>query len=231
MDAVKLILDFLFGGFIRVAHYVSTWRVHAADAGFQAGTGTMIWISLLMAILCGSACAAMTIAEIRQRNRAVHFLLGLLLPVGYPIAIYQTMPMPVDKKKEEEEEEEERQRQHGMAEPGAIPESELKTYRKMKEVEENLGSFKGPFDQRFFEYMSRDEAGRPQGPFILEIDEEGRILEVATIVSALPSVVAVETGEGDNAKTLRVPYDKIKSFNTKEAWLEEAMGDDDDDED
>jgi hypothetical protein len=231
MDAIKLILDFLFGGFIRLEHYISTWWEHATAAGFSPSIGSMVFISIVMAILCASGFAAMTIAELRQRSRPLHFALGLALPIAYPIFIHYTMPIPAEKVREKEEEEESRQEHLGEPAGDAIPDSELKTYKKMKEIEEDIGSFKGPFDQRFFEYMSRDEAGRPQGPFILEMTEGGRILEINSIVSALPAVVAVETGEGENAKTLRIPYDKIKSFNTKEAWLEEAMGEDLDEDD
>ena len=217
MDVVKFILDVFLGSAIRTFRYFATWWDHATSAGFDPSVGSMIFITIVVALFLGSGFVAMTIAELNLRSRPLHFILGVLAPVAYPIFIHTSMSKPKQASTREEEE----PQATAMADEEEVPDSALKTFKKAKD-EDYDGIYKGPFEQRFFEYISRDEQGHQKGPFILELADDGRILEISAISAAFSNAVALVTGDENNSRTIRLPYDKIKSFCTKKAWLEDA---------
>ncbi len=222
MDVVGFIFQLFFGTAISSVRYFTTWWDHATAAGFHPSVGSMIFTTIVVSLFLGSGFVAMTIAELNFRSRPLHFALGVVLPIAYPIFIHTSMTKAVpDSDDDEEEEEEEEAQPAAVADKEELPDSALKTFKKAQEEDYN-GIYHGPFEQRFFEYMSRDEQGNQKGPFILELVDDGRILEISAISAAFSNAVALITGDDNNSRTIRLPYSKIKSFCTKKAWLEEA---------
>ncbi len=215
MEVFNLIWDFLFGTFIRIINYMESWFANATEAGFNPSAGTMITISIFILIFCGSGMTAMTFAEIKNRNRWLHGILGLMVPIVYPVILYFAIPKAGVEKKSEEEEKPE------TAEPDVIPDSDLKAYTGGQGDGTGIHPSSGQYDQNYFSKISKDEKGNFQGPFILELDDN-QILEIECIVEALTPAVAVQIGQGDEGRTIRLPYNRIKGCKTKRRWLAEA---------
>jgi len=219
MEVFSLIWDFLFGTFIRIYHYLTTWYAHASEAGFEISKGSLIWYGFWAVLMCSSSMVAMTIAEVKFRSRLAHGILGFICPVISPVVLHFVMPTLA--KQEEKQEDEE---QHEAAKT-AVPESGLKTYRKADGTE--VIPDVDVMDQEYFSRISKDEAGNLRGPFILELDD-GQILEIEHVLEALAPAVAVQMGSGDEARKIRLPYTKIMGCRTKEQWLVDMESDEDD---
>ena len=223
MEVFSLIWDFLFGTFIRINHYLETWYQNAAESGFVISKGSLIMTTLLVILLCGSAMVAMTIAEIKFRNRLLHGGLGFICPVIYPVLLYFVIPSGVAKTAEKNKEPEKAK----IKVEDALPESELKAFSKKHNDQEDSLPAGEALDQAYFTLIAKDETGNLRGPFILELDDD-QILEIECIIDALAPAVAVQIGKDDKARTIRLPYSKIKSCMTKSDWLAEADDPDDD---
>jgi len=227
MEVFSLIWDFLFGTFIRINHYLETWYQNAAESGFVISKGSLITTTFWVILLCGSAMTAMTIAEIKFRNRLLHGALGFICPVIYPVLLYFVIPSGVAKKADKDKDEKSRK----IAFEDAVPDSDLKAFSKTPEDDANAIPTGDVLDQAYFTRIAKDETGNLRGPFILELDDD-QILEIECIVDALAPAVAVQIGQNDNARTIRLPYNKIKSCMTKANWLAEAdVPEDDEHED
>lgn len=217
MDAFYFIWDFFFGTLIRTYNYFVTWFENATEHGFRISQSAIITQSLISLLFCGSAFTAMTFAELKNRNRWVHFAIGLLVPVIYPAVLYFAIPKIGAKEEDEEDEEEE---EHEKA---TLPDSEFRSYSKGKGGSAEVLSDDAIMDQNYFNKISKDEEGNLLGPFVLELSADGQILEVEHIVEALPNAVSVQLGHGAGGKKIRLPYDKIKDCKTKAHWLEESQ--------
>ena len=215
MEVFNLIWDFLFGTFIRIHHYLTTWYTNATDCGFVISKTSLITWSFLVIVLCGSAMAAATFAEIKFRNRLLHGILGFCLPVAYPVLLFLVIPKGVDTGKKEQKEESRK------ISTDALPKTNLKTFEK-EEKPEDLIAGAEVMDQAFFTRISKDEHGNLLGPFIIELDD-GQILEIEYIIEAFQPAVAVQIGKDEDARRIRLPYSKIKGCQTKEQWLAEAQ--------
>ena len=216
MDFFGLIWDFLFGFFIRTHHYLVTWYQNASDAGFVISKASLIGTVFWVTVACASAMVAMTFAEMKFRNRFLHGALGLICPVIYPVVFYFTVSSDSKKKAAEEEE-----KKREAAIKDALPESELKAFSKTLPDDEEVVPHAEVLDQAYFTRISKDELGNLRGPFILELDDD-QILEIAHVLEALPPAVAVQIGEGEKSRKIRLPYAKITSCMTKAQWLAEA---------
>ena len=215
MELIGLIWDTLFGFFIQTHHYFATWLQNAADNGFVISKGSLIGTIVWCVIFCGSAMAAMTIAEIKFRNRIGHGALGLICPIIYPVVLYFVIPSAVKKEIDEDAFEKELL-------GDVIPDSDLKSIAKAdKKGGLNIIPDADLLDQQYFTRTAKDEMGKLRGPFILELDDD-QILEIECIVEALPPAVAVQIGDGEKAKTIRLPYAKIKKCMLKSQWLSDA---------
>ena len=223
MDFFSLIWDFLFGFFIRTHHYLVTWYQNASDAGFVISKGSLIGTAFWVTVACASAMTAMTFAEMKFRNRILHGGLGLICPVIYPVVLYFTIPSAGKKKAAKEAE-----KKKAAALKDALPGSELKAFAKTSPDDADVIPKAEVLDQAYFTRIAKDELGNLRGPFILELDDD-QILEVVCIVDALPPAVAVQIGEGEKARKVRLPYAKITSCMTKAQWLAEAEEDDEED--
>ncbi len=221
--------NFFFGSFEWVYRFVVEWLSQAAESGFRPGGGGMVLIAILMVLAVGSGMASMTIAEVKSRNRPLHCVLGCLLPVVYPVLLYFVLP-EFRIVSREELELKEMVDNIGPAEV-PLPESELRTVAKADKkgvapAFGDAGRSGATMNQQYFSRIMTDEVGNPTGPYILEMGD-GKILEISRISAPLGNVMAVEIGqEGESeAKTIRIPYDKIKKCTLKEEWLLEAETD------
>lgn len=217
MEVFGFIWDFLFGTIIRSYHYITSWYANATEYGFVISTGAVIQAFLWGIVFCGSAFTAMTFAELKNRNRYMHFGLGFICPVVYPALLYFLLPtIGVAKKKKEDEQE------GSEDEPlkNALPKSDIRAFNKMDDGMENL-PLPEELDKHYFSAIAKDEHGNMRGPFILELND-GQILEIQAIVEALDPAVAVQIGTDEDARKIRLPYPKIKGCKTKEQWLADA---------
>ena len=230
MGIFQFLWNFFFGSFEWVIDFINEWYAQAAQAGFHPDKGTLVGITIVLIIVIGSGLAAMTVAEVRMRQRFIHFFLGMLFPVAYPILLF--FVLPEFKIVSKEEKELEKMIASMPDEEGAVPESELRSVAKsdargqMPAMEHSL-----VMNQQYFARISTDELGNQTGPFIMEM-HDGRILEVDHISGALQNVLAVEVKQDSGeCRTIRLPYQNIRSCRLKEEWLNEAEEDVDYDED
>jgi len=224
MDIFQFLWNFFFGSFEWVLDFIKEWYSQATDAGFSPNEATIICITIFLIVVIGSGLTAITVAELRNRKRSPHFILGILFPVAYPVLLY--FILPEFKILSKEEKELEKMVASMPDEEGMLPESELKSVAKADieggAVEIEIGVV---LDQQYFGRVSRDESGNPNGPFMIEM-KDGRILEIKRISGALQDVVAVEIGqESGESKTIRLPYKNITSCRLKEEWLSESEND------
>lgn len=230
MGIFQFLWNFFFGSFQWVIDFIQEWYSQATEAGFNPSQGTMIGITIFLIIVIGSGLTAMTVAEIKNRQRFLHFFLGILFPVAYPILLF--FVLPEFKITSKEEKELEKMISNMSDEDNLLPQSELKSVAKADAKGVALAMDHGVImNQQYFGRICTDELGNPTGPFILEMND-GRILEAKHIAGALQSVLAVEISleTGEN-KTIRLPYQNIRACKLKEEWLNEAEEDVDFDDD
>ena len=228
MGILQFIWNFFFGSFQWVIDFVNGWFKKAAESGFQIDKWGMTGLALFFLLIVASGMVAMTIAEVKNRNRPLHCVLGCLVPVVYPVLLYFVLP-ELKIVSREEKELEKMVESMGQAST-ELPESELKTVAKADKRGETPAFAENvpqEINQKYFARIMTDELGNPTGPYMFEMDD-GKILEVNKIAAALNNVVAVEVGQvGVNAKTIRLPYNKIMVCSLKEQWLSEADNDED----
>ena len=221
MDVLKLIVNFLFGTLISLGHYFATWWTNALDAGFEISPFTLATIIVSIALWLGSGFAAMTFAEMKLRNRGLHFVGGIILPFIYPLLFFYLAPKVGDDKTDEEDEfssvsdgeavDEEKAETASPDEPSTIPESE---FNKIDQPDDLVsGGFPEPaiplqMGQDFFAKIARLEDGTPAGPFTLYL-VDGTELPILSIVEAMPKVLSVEITVEDEVRKIRLPYERI----------------------
>jgi len=166
---------------------------------------------LVVTVVLGSGCWASSIAESRLRSPKLHFFIGVLLPVIYPVAILFLMraasPVPKGVSSEEEE---------GVAvEPEAVPAASGTAADAQPAAGAAYASAESePEDEAFtpeyFNRISRDDEGNFTGPWRFTV--EGEEIMARRILEALPNVVVIETiGRGGKTQRLRIPYQRIES--------------------
>lgn len=228
MGIFQFLWNFFFGSFEWIFAFVKEWFTQASMAGFSPTTSGIIDVSILMIIPMGSGLAAMTVAEIKERERFLHLFLGMALPIAYPILLYFVLPQFRIVSKEERELEE---MVAHMQAKGTVPESELKSVASADKKGVALGFERvEELGQQYFSKIATNEYGNSNGPFILEFID-GRILEINRISAALNNALAVEIKqEGDvPSKNIRLPYNKISACHLKEEWLNDIDDGEEDD--
>ncbi len=212
--------DILFGAFTTFLERFSAWYAGICDAGFSPDLGALVRNAVLLALWLGSGFAAATVAEMRGRNRLLHFLLGLAAPYAYPLLMPKLLPRLHETAKADDQ-------AAAEAVTDVVPESHLKSVRNRDEDEDAdeadlLEPPADALDQSYFSRIATDETGAPRGPFIFEFDD-GRVLEVERIISALDQLVVVEVLQaGAKPRTVRCPYGKIAACRLKEDWAQQA---------
>lgn len=150
-----------------------------------------------------SACFSSSIAEGKIRDRLPHTILGLLIPLIYPIFIKLSLSPPKTKK-------------------GTVVETAP------EEDEHNLALT--DLDQDYFKAIYLDKDGGHTGPYL--IDMESNIVKAQKILEVHPDFIIIET-TNSNGKLLRqrIPYSKMttctqieKEINTPKAQTNTPLG-------
>ena len=150
-----------------------------------------------------SACFSSSIAEGKIRDRLPHTILGLLIPLIYPIFIKLSLSPPKTKK-------------------GTVVETAP------EEDEHNLALT--DLDQDYFKAIYLDKDGAHTGPYL--IDMESNIVKAQKILEVHPDFIIIET-TNSNGKLLRqrIPYSKMttctqieKEINTPKAQTNTPLG-------
>ena len=163
-----------------------------------------------MVIWFFSGCYSASIAEARIRNPWIHFVLGIALPVVYPLVILFKLSVYVPPEGEGEGKETEKSRQMegpppvetappAMAEAGAaIVDTQM------------VDSPDLAFDKSYFKQVAIDVSGNHRGPFIFKI--QGNELKVEKILDSLDDAVILEFVSADGkTQSIRAPYKNIES--------------------
>ena len=221
----QFIINLLFGSFIWVVRFIEKWYEQTAQVGFHQ-SNFLIFLFIIFAILIvGSSMFAMTVAEIKNRNRLVNGLIGAFLPVVYPILMYFVMPKyKMSNKADEEKKKIKAKTLEPLPPQEVIPKSNMKSIQKadkkgidpsaieMEEVQE--------YNETYFSHIMKDESGNYMGPFIFEL-QDGKILEVQRIAGVMPNATSIVLGTSEeDARTIRLPYDKIQACHLKSDWIE-----------
>lgn len=209
MDFLNIILDIFTGSFTALYTFIQDIISNAFDAGLVINWNRVLKNSIWITVWIGSPFAAASVAESRDRNRLLHFMLGLAAPWIYPISIFfmlsKAREFHIEKEKQEEPLEETKTGEN------EIPESHLKHINKGENIEApQIPSPAEKIDAKYFGKISTDEAGNSLGPYLLQLADE-RSIQVSRILETLPEVVVLEMDEGYRKKTVRFPYQKIKS--------------------
>lgn len=217
MNFVYFLRDFIFGSLTGFFTFLSNLWGDAARAGLNPDWISLLAFSIIIIFLLGSPFVAATMAEVRGRNRSVHFMLGLVLPWAYPLYMFLKLVKKPVKTLPDNQKETVTDSLKAVA--GEVPGSHLKYEYNDTEKEaatsENIPP--PPMDQKYFARIASDELGNPLGPYILEL-LDGRIVEVSKIADALPNVVVLEIIEGGKSNTIRLPYGKIKICREAKHW-------------
>ncbi len=215
MNFVYFLRDFVFGSLTSFFTFLSNLWDDAVRAGLSPDWYSLMTTSIVIVLLLGSPFAAATMAELRGKNRFVHFMLGLILPWAYPV--YMFLRLIREPVKEIPVKQEETMVEEDMKAPGEVPESHLKYEYDDSEKEDSLPETALVMDQKYFSRIASDEAGNPLGPYMLEM-LDGRIVEVSKIAEALPNLVVLEVVEGGRSNKIRLPYAKIKICREAKYW-------------
>lgn len=160
---------------------------------------TMLLLGLLVVVL-GSALWAASIASARRHNPFLNFLLGLILPVIYPLFILFSMNIPDAWSFEKEHTAKANEPQTNAAaaeadELEAVPAGEL--------------TFEAT--PAYFNKISRDDDGNPAGPWTCVF--AGNTITVRQILDVMPNCINVEfTDARPEPRKMRILYEKIESF-------------------
>jgi hypothetical protein len=152
--------------------------------------GFVILGCIASAVVVGSGALSSSIAEGRLRGRQLHFLLGMLMPVIYPVLALFVLP----RKTYEKEEATEMRMMGNAAETASDDEYDTQS----------------ALNYDFFHASMFDTTGNPRGPFIMVVDNVE--LRVERIAEVMPKIVVLETVNSDgNLQTMRLPFGRISS--------------------
>jgi hypothetical protein len=233
MNVFQFIFNIFFGSFIWIIDFINEWHSQAAAVGFHPSKFLMFILFLLAVIIVGSSMFAMTVAEVKNRNRLINGILGGILPVVYPVLMYFVMPKY--KMSAKNEKEEKKKKIKTMLEPmptqEIVPKSNMRSIQKAdkKGIDPSVSAVENTdeYNEYYFSHIMKDESGNFAGPFIFEL-EDGKILEVLRITATMPTVASVVIGtEETEQRTIRLPYNKIKACHLKSEWLEGEEFDED----
>lgn len=155
---------------------------------------------VILTLLLASAFWAASIASARRHNAILSFVLGLVLPVAYPLVILFTMDIPGKWDFAAEEE----KASKGQQPQEAAPDDSEATPGNVGEL---------PFEPTpdYFSKIARDDEGKPAGPW--ECVFAGNRITVLQILDVLPNCISVEFRDArPEARKMRILYEKIETF-------------------
>jgi len=171
------------------------WQVLTACTG-----GLLLWLL--------SGAMASSIAETRVRSPWVHLILGLLLPVVYPILALFFGVSTVKQPKIKEAKERDVSHPDGPP-PVELPAADVPIVA--REIHAESIDEVTIFTPEYFKDMALDEYGNYRGPFLFKV--HGIEQRADRIVECMPGVVVTESITPDGkSQRLRIPYDKVEGF-------------------
>ncbi len=166
----------------------------------------VIYATVLFAWLL-SACFSASIAENRMRNPWVHFVVGLIIPILYPLIILFGLPTYSKSTDKIEVDVEDAKHIEGPPPVEAAP-PVLETAAPGMVDTAMIDSPEIGYDQRYFKQIAFDMAGNHRGPF--EFTIKGEKLKVERILEAFKEVVLIEFASSDGKmQSIRIPYRNI----------------------
>ena len=166
-----------------------------------------IYIGIVTVCLWSGSYSA-SIGETRLRRPWVHFLIGLFLPVIYPIIALFKLPTytgfsHLEKRKDDYTKGE-------GPPPVEIAPAILDNAPPALVSPDMLEKSHVAFDQNYFKKIAIDTAGNYRGPFLLTISDEK--LKAERIIDPLPHVLLVEFISADGKlQNIRIPYKNIQA--------------------
>ena len=149
----------------------------------------IIFYNLIPIVLLFSAFWSGTLAEKYLRNRPYHFLLGILLPIAYPLFIFRK----------------------NVSADTKISQTKFKAslvQKKHDPSKENIDKYK----YNLFKNIARNDDGTQNGPFKFELMND-TVLDVTKILDVKPGRLSIEIKtESGNLKKLKIPFSSIKTF-------------------
>jgi hypothetical protein len=142
-----------------------------------------IFYGLIQVVLLFSAFWSGALAE------KYHFLLGILLPVAYPLFIFRKSGKACTK----------------------ISQIKVKVTPTQKKHDISKGNI-DKYKYNLFKKIARKDDGTPNGPFKFELMND-TVLDVTKILEVKHNQLSIETKtESGNLKKLRIPFSSIKTF-------------------
>lgn len=210
MVLIKDILLGLWQALLSVVHFFAD---RTSKAGIEIDFLIIAILLTVIGIWLLSACWASSIASSRRHSPILHFVLGFVAPIGYPLFILFAMDIKGAKDRERklqealakgQEEENEKRRVADLVgrelteTPDQPADAEAEAEAEEKVV----------FNTEYFTRIARDEQGNYAGPWRVVFG--GSEVKVLRILEPLAEVVSVEieTRDGGKAK-FRIPYARI----------------------
>lgn len=246
MQDFKMIWGVLNSAFAAFVEFIIHWAKFTMACHLSPSIPIIAVCFLSIAFLLGSGFIAATVAELKEKNRFLHFIGGICFPYFYPAAIYYFIPAPNEdyrplKDVEKEKREIESKRlteafnekvandpfaallkpkiEETQAPQGENTETKAEESAVPSPDQEKAQSGGQGLDQNYFASISINENGEFNGPFMIDF-KDGRIVEASRILSALPEAIEIETvGDGDIIRKIRVPYSKISGCTLKSNWM------------
>ncbi len=197
---------------------MDTIRMFLVDYGefWQENAGIMIMVLIGAAVVIGSGCLAGSIAELRNRSRLLHTLIGFAIPLVYPgIILFSLSYRESGRSNRMKAEKQEKIVKVEGAPPADAPPVLNENDAPPVVNEELLGQSKLVYDQIYFKQVMYDEKGNYRGPFHFVVN--GDEFKVERVVTALDNVVVIENISSDGkTQHLRIPYARIESCTEQE---------------
>ncbi len=180
-----------------------------------ANSPVVLGILAGMTIWFASGGLAASIAEKRNHQPLVHLVLGMAIPVFYPLLIQFTMKWKSKGKKHKRAGDKDEKIMHmeGAPPPEAPPALTIDDEFAAAPTADAalLEANKIQYDQLFFKQKTYDDGGNYRGPFIFTVD--GNEIKVERIINTMENVVVIENLDSDGKpQHLRIPYSRIEAF-------------------
>jgi len=209
---MALVIDFLRAIFDIIAGIVARFAQATGEAHIAADPLLLVLIAIVLTIWLGSACWAGSIAEMRRHAPKLHFFIGLVLPLLYPLVILFALDVKGAKARDRERQREKEQAAAAAApvQPAAVDSPDIDLPIEQAEAKEET-----TLDEHYFTDIALDDQGNPTGPWRITYGDTEIVAQ--RIVDALPHAVVIETLAADGkAHKIRIPYSKISGCEAAE---------------
>ncbi len=185
-----------------ISHFIQDYLVYV-----KSHVLILISVITVMCVWLWSGFYSASIAEMRNRNMFIHFILGLALPVAYPLIMLFSMPVYVQTGKKVEKKE-----KYVRAEGAPPVETVMPVLGNAPPVMIDTQMMDNPdaaYDHGYFKQIALDAAGNHRGPFTISV--KGENMKVDKILECHPDFVMVGfTSSDGHAQKMRIPYKYIQ---------------------